>query len=78
MYCKITKIPSFYNFRIWKGFKVWQKTIKWKKYNDAKRFLEDNLFYAIPPLAKCLLTLRREFCRLREIKFVEITSNNPS
>ncbi|CAD7077293.1 unnamed protein product [Hermetia illucens] len=74
MYCKITKIPSFYNFRIWKGFKVWQKTIKWKKYNDAKRFLEDNLFYAIPPLAKCLLTLRREFCRLREIKFVEITN----
>ncbi len=66
---KLFQIKLFKYFRLWKGFKVWHKTIKWKKIENAKKFLERNLFKADPCLARALLKLQAECCVLEELKF---------
>lgn len=58
---------------MWKTFRVWNKTIKWKKFNEARLFIGDNLFLAIPSLHKALLEIRSEYCQLIELKFTHIT-----
>uniref|UniRef100_A0A1B0A5H7 Uncharacterized protein n=1 Tax=Glossina pallidipes TaxID=7398 RepID=A0A1B0A5H7_GLOPL len=56
-FLSIIKIRTFAVFRIWKGFKVWEKTIKWIKQGEAKSYLQDHLLIAIPPLASAILKL---------------------
>lgn len=52
---------------------MWQKTVQWKKYNSARKFLEESLFVATPALAKAILHLRREYCRFMEMSFVDVS-----
>lgn len=52
---------------------VWVKTIKWKKLSDARKALEENLFFANPKLNATLFEIRKEFCELEQLKFTDIT-----
>jgi len=38
----------FYQFRKWKAFKVWKDNVRSKKVQNAKRTLEENLFFLHP------------------------------
>lgn len=70
------QIATFFNFRIWKGFKVWQLGIRRRKYLAAKKFISENLFHANVPLAKALLTIRAEFCRFMAMSFVDVSQRD--
>ncbi|XP_037937177.1 dynein heavy chain 6, axonemal [Teleopsis dalmanni] len=72
-FLSIIKVRTFANFRLWKGFKVWEKRVKWKKFNEAKLHLEDNLFIAIPQLGKAILKLRKEVVKLEKLNFINVT-----
>jgi len=41
-------MPVFYQFRKWKAFKVWKDNVRSKKVQNAKRALEENLFFLNP------------------------------
>jgi len=41
-------MPVFYAFRKWKAFKVWKDNVRAKKVQNAKRALEENLFFLCP------------------------------
>lgn len=51
---------------------MWAGGIKWKKFNQAREFIGDNLFLAIPSLHKSLLEIRLEYCQLIQLKFTDI------
>ncbi|XP_055843876.1 dynein axonemal heavy chain 6 [Episyrphus balteatus] len=72
MYIHIVKIKSFAKFRMWKGFKVWEKTLKWRKYDEAYTYLSENLFYAIPHLASAALQLRSDFYQMQNLNFINV------
>lgn len=72
-YSKLTKIRAFKRYRIWKCFKVWRKSIQWKKYSEARKFIKENLFFAMPALAKALLQIRDETEKLNQLDFVDIS-----
>uniref|UniRef100_A0A1I8P355 AAA+ ATPase domain-containing protein n=1 Tax=Stomoxys calcitrans TaxID=35570 RepID=A0A1I8P355_STOCA len=72
-FLSIIKIRTFAVFRLWKGFKVWEKTVKWKKQSEARNHLQQHLFIAIPQLGKAILTLREEIVVLAESNFVNVT-----
>lgn len=67
------QIPTFYNFRIWKGFKVWQLGIRRRKYLASRKYIGENLCQAIIPLGKALLSLRAEYCRFMDMSFVDVS-----
>lgn len=71
-FCELKKIKTFKKFRMWKTFRVWVSGIKWKKFNEARVFIGDNLFFANPNLHKTLLEIRREYCQLIRLKFTDI------
>ncbi|XP_030378328.1 dynein heavy chain 6, axonemal [Scaptodrosophila lebanonensis] len=73
-FLSIIQIRSFSIFRVWKGFKVWEKAVKWKKIFTARDFLENNLFIAIPHLAKATLKIRSEIVQLERLNFVNVTN----
>lgn len=73
MYINIVKIKSFAMFRVWKGFKVWEKAVKWRKYDEAWVYLNEHLFYAIPHLANAALQLRSDFYRMKFLNFIDVT-----
>ena len=73
MYLSIIKIRTFAVFRLWKGFKVWEKTVKWRKMEAAKTYLLDHLFIAIPHLARALLKLRSDLVFLQKLNFINVT-----
>lgn len=75
-YLSIVKIRTFAVFRLWKGFKVWQKTVKWKKMEAARSYLEDHLFVAIPFLAKAILRLKSELVLLEKMNFINVQGMN--
>jgi dynein heavy chain, axonemal len=72
-FCELYKLKIFRKFRVWKTFMVWLKSIKFKKINEARKFLEENLFFANPKLNATLLKIRSEFCELEQLKFTDIT-----
>jgi dynein heavy chain len=57
---------------MFKAFKVWRKSIQWRKFQEAKSYLEKNLFLAQPSLARALLRMQEEYCRLEKMKFCEM------
>lgn len=71
-FCQLKKLKLFVKYRIWKTFRYWSKMIKWKKYNEARNLIEENLFFANPSLHKTLLDIRNEYCQLILLKFTEI------
>lgn len=73
-FLSIIQIRTFSIFRLWKGFKVWEKTIKWRKMNYARTVLSNNLFIVIPQLAKAILKMRSEIVRLEKYSFVNISN----
>lgn len=72
-YCRLMQIHLFATFRLWKGFKVWYKGIVWRKFHATRKFLQENLFAAIVPLAKALLVLRGEYYRFMVMSFVDVS-----
>lgn len=74
-FLSIIKIHSFAVFRVWKGFKVWEKTVKWRKQNDARNYLREHLFIAIPPLAKAILQFRADIVQLNKLSFLNVAGN---
>ncbi|XP_017121821.1 dynein heavy chain 6, axonemal [Drosophila elegans] len=73
-FLSIVQIRSFAIFRLWKGFKVWQKTIKWRKLNEARDYLQNNLFIVIPHLAKAILRMRNEIVQMQRLNFVNVSN----
>lgn len=73
-FLSIIQIRTFSIFRLWKGFKVWEKTIKWRKMKNARQVLSDNLFIVIPQLAKAILKMSSEIVILEKYSFVNISS----
>ncbi|KAH8363782.1 hypothetical protein KR200_006735, partial [Drosophila serrata] len=73
-FLSIIQIRSFSIFRLWKGFKVWEKTIKWRKLNEARDFLQNNLFIVIPQLAKAILRMRSDIVQMERLNFVNTTN----
>ncbi|BFG02702.1 dynein heavy chain 6 axonemal [Drosophila madeirensis] len=73
-FLSIIKIKTFDLFRLWKGFKVWEKTIKWRKLNEARNYLHSNLFIVIPHLAKAILRMRTELLEMESLNFVDISN----
>lgn len=73
-FLSIIQIRTFSIFRLWKGFKVWEKTIKWRKMKNARQVLNDNLFIVIPSLAKAILKMSNEIVCLEKYSFVNISS----
>lgn len=71
-YCSLTRIKIFKNFRQWKTFHVWLKSIKWRKFKLARKHISENLFVANPILHRTLLEIRDEFCTLSSLKFTNI------
>lgn len=69
-FLSIIQIRTFSIFRLWKGFKVWEKTIKWRKLNYARNHLQNNLFIVIPQLAKAVLRMRADLVVLERLSFV--------
>ncbi|TDG42323.1 hypothetical protein AWZ03_011259 [Drosophila navojoa] len=69
-FLSIIQIRTFSIFRLWKGFKVWEKTIKWRKLNYARNHLQNNLFIVIPQLAKAVLRMRADLVVLDRLSFV--------
>jgi len=41
-------MPVFHEFRKWKAFKVWKDNVRAKKVQNAKRALEEDLFFLNP------------------------------
>lgn len=76
-FLSIIKIRTFAVFRLWKGFKVWQKTVKWKKQSEARVYLQEHLFIAIPHLARAVLQLRSEIVLLEQSNFINVTGKDP-
>lgn len=72
-FLSIIKIRTFAIFRIWKGFKVWEKTVKWKKQAEALAYLQDHLFIAIPHLGKAILKLRSDIVFLEKSNFINVS-----
>ncbi|XP_001354829.2 dynein heavy chain 6, axonemal [Drosophila pseudoobscura] len=72
-FLSIIQIRSFSIFRLWKGFKVWEKTIKWRKLNEARDYLHNNLFIVIPQLARAILRMRAEIVQMERLNFVNIS-----
>lgn len=71
-FLSIIKIRTFAVFRIWKGFKVWEKTVKWKKQNHTRQYLQEHLLIVIPHLAKAILKLRSEIVFLEKSNFINV------
>lgn len=71
-FLSIIQIRTFSIFRLWKGFKVWEKTIKWRKLNAARNHLQNNLFIVIPQLAKAILRMRSDIVVLERLSFINI------
>lgn len=71
-FLSIIQIRTFSIFRLWKGFKVWEKTIKWRKLSFARNHLQNNLFIVIPQLAKAILRMRSDIVVLERLSFVNI------
>lgn len=74
MYCKIINIKAFALFRMWKGFKVWEKGVKWRKWHDARLYLQENLIFGNPELSSVALRLQRDLWNLRGSVFVNVQS----
>lgn len=72
MYCKIINIKAFALFRMWKGFKVWQKGVKWTKWHEARNNLQENLIFANPELSHAALKLQNDLWNLRGNVFVNV------
>lgn len=74
MYCKIINIKAFALFRMWKGFKVWEKGVKWRKWHEARKNIQENLIFANPELAAVALRLQNDLWNLRGKVFVNVES----
>lgn len=72
-FCRLKDILIFKKFRILKTFRLWRKMIKFRKFQTALEYLEENLFFANPSLHKTLLKIRAEYCQLIRFKFTDIT-----
>lgn len=51
---------------------MWKKSVKWRKFHEARDFVEENLFFANPILHRTLLELQRNNCELYQVKFTDI------
>lgn len=51
---------------------MWKKSVKWRKFHEARDFVEENLFFANPILHRTLLELQRKNCELYQVKFTDI------
>lgn len=74
MYCQIINIKAFALFRMWKGFKVWEKGVKWRRWHDARMHLQENLIYGNPELSFAALKLQNDLWNLRGSVFVNVKS----
>lgn len=67
------QIPTFYKFRLWKGFHVWKTGLSWRKYKGAQAALQNSLYILDVHLAKAILALRKRLFNLTNDSFVDMT-----
>lgn len=70
-YCRLVHYPTFYLFRLWKGFYVWRKAIVYTKFRKAQTHLRDNLFIVNEELRSGLLKIQQMCIKMVDSTFVE-------
>ncbi|XP_047115990.1 dynein axonemal heavy chain 6 [Schistocerca piceifrons] len=73
-YCNLILIKTFSMFRMWKGFYVWRKNVKWKKIHDARKSLNELLFLLNPALRKALLDVQLACNKMVEVYFTDFSN----
>jgi len=58
---------------MWKGFYLWRKYCKHRKFRIAQKALEQNLFLLNPILQKALLRIQAMCCELVGMSFTDIS-----
>ncbi|KAK9882562.1 hypothetical protein WA026_022190 [Henosepilachna vigintioctopunctata] len=71
MYCRLMRIKTFYFFRLWKGFNVWRKLIIFRKFTQARNYLDGNLFILNSTLRDGLLDIQDMCVNLYDTTFVD-------
>lgn len=61
------KIKVFAQYRLWKPFRKWRKTIKYRKFNASKAVLRDNLILANPALGQAVTQLKNDCKSVTEL-----------
>ncbi|XP_022919976.1 dynein axonemal heavy chain 6 [Onthophagus taurus] len=74
LYCRLMRINTFFNFRIWKAFYVWHKTIIFNKIARAKKNLSNNLFILNPLLGPALLNIRNMCEKMADFTFADVSN----
>ncbi|XP_031357040.1 dynein heavy chain 6, axonemal isoform X2 [Photinus pyralis] len=74
MYCRLMKIKSFFNFRLWKTFYVWRKGILYKKFQKAATFLNGNLFMLLPSLRVALIDIQHLCYVTAGLNFMDVST----
>lgn len=74
IYDHISKIPFFYNFRLWKSFIIWRSKIRGRKMNLIKNSLADDLFITKRPLRLMLNELWKMCDKMSHMGFLKLKS----
>ncbi|XP_052869496.1 dynein axonemal heavy chain 6 [Anopheles cruzii] len=72
-YRRLTEIGFFKHYRRAKAFRIWQRNIKWYKYEGARQKIGVCAFIALPRLASALLTMQEEFVQLVGFRFFDVS-----
>lgn len=60
-------------FRLWKSFYIWQKWIRYRKFTNARNYMQKNLFVCNPTLGKTLLKIKAMNTTFLESSLVDIS-----
>ena len=74
MYCRLMKIKFFFNFRKWKAFYLWRKTITYEKIRSTKKYLNKNLFILNDGLRSALLEVRNMVFQFLGTTFTDVSN----
>uniref|UniRef100_A0A1I8GGQ9 DHC_N2 domain-containing protein n=1 Tax=Macrostomum lignano TaxID=282301 RepID=A0A1I8GGQ9_9PLAT len=69
---EIVKRRTFFDFKKWKAFMTWKKTVNWLKIDRAKKGLEENLFIINRSLRPAILNVREMCYRISDMGLCKI------
>ncbi|VVC96959.1 unnamed protein product, partial [Leptidea sinapis] len=73
IFVQLTNIKFFANYRYWKAFYVWRKSILFRKYSKLRKKIAKKLFILTPVLGKALLSLQAMCCDMYMKSFADIS-----
>ncbi|XP_047524724.1 dynein axonemal heavy chain 6 [Pieris napi] len=73
IFVSLTDIKFFRNYRYWKAFYVWQKSILFRKYSKTRKKIAKKLFILTPVLGKALLSMQSMCCDMYMKSFADVS-----